>query len=654
MKGERLVIFSLVVGIMTSNTINTYAYTAINDVGENKINYITSSDGLWQYDVVDYDTSKIILKPKNSSVKTGDVTVPEMVDGYTVIAVGDSAWSGAGKLTSIVLPDTVKEIGKSAFSGASSLTDIKMNEIYVMGEAAFSNCRVLNNINLDNITAIEKNVLSGCYSLENIVLPDTVTEVDLNYLPTARSNALEYVEGKEYAVEITNSNTTVTFTGNSTYSQLVNKLIVPYGSKAETFIASGNSGMYTWYGEELFMVYQKNTAGYKANIAGINYIGEELSSDGKWLYVDTGKGGVTIKPADSLIGEVIIPKTVDGYKVIEIYPGAFANMDVTLITIPEGVTKIGGGAFANNKNLTNAYFLGNGGAFGNNVFTGSSNVTVNASNGSTATAYANSNSISTSTDMSGVGTPDDSNSNGSGGGEETPVDYTISIKGSPYEGETLKAIVTPEPTKDIITYTWKNIETKEILSETDSYVVEEGLAGTDVVVYLYKNGETSHIGKALITIKEKASNGKTEDTSSSVENKEISKDEIYSGTEGKTEVYAGRGSTFTITIPEKITLNGGRGEENSAHYEVTVKGDIAGDEVINVVPDGSFKISQKGKHDIQATNTMKKTAFSIAEDTMKELNRGVSTEGIIKVESITAGEWNGVFDFEISVTKEKE
>lgn len=47
----------------------------------------------------------------------------------------------------------------------------------------------------------------------------------------------------------------------------------------------------------------------------------------------------------------------------------------------------------------------------------------------------------------------------------------------------------------------------------------------------------------------------------------------------QTSVYAEVGSTFTVTIPKKITLSG---ETKSGTYNVTCTGDIAGDEFISV------------------------------------------------------------------------
>lgn len=135
----------------------------------------------------------------------------------------------------------------------------------------------------------------------------------------------------------------------------------------------------------------------------------------------------------------------------------------------------------------------------------------------------------------------------------------------------------------------------------------------------------------------------------------VNVEDKYSDTQ-ECQVSVTRGSTFLVTIPEKITLNGTKEKENSAAYEVTVKGDLGGIEQINVVPDSTFKMSQKGKADIEAINTLEKTAFSNKLDTAEALlsDEGVTSSGKTVVSGMSAGEWSGTFDFEISVTEVTE
>lgn len=52
---------------------------------------------------------------------TGDVVIPESVTyngvTYAVVAIGNNAFNGCGKLTSVVIPNSVTSIGETAFYG---------------------------------------------------------------------------------------------------------------------------------------------------------------------------------------------------------------------------------------------------------------------------------------------------------------------------------------------------------------------------------------------------------------------------------------------------------------------------------------------------------------------------------------------------------
>ncbi|MBQ8763589.1 MAG: leucine-rich repeat protein [Clostridia bacterium] len=55
---------------------------------------------------------------------TGDITIPNEIEGYPVTSIMHSAFRNCTELTSITIPETVKSIGDGVFSGASSLEKI--------------------------------------------------------------------------------------------------------------------------------------------------------------------------------------------------------------------------------------------------------------------------------------------------------------------------------------------------------------------------------------------------------------------------------------------------------------------------------------------------------------------------------------------------
>jgi hypothetical protein len=138
------------------------------------------------------------------------------------------------------------------------------------------------------------------------------------------------------------------------------------------------------------------------------------------------------------------------------------------------------------------------------------------------------------------------------------------------------------------------------------------------------------------------------------------------------DVSVTQGSTFSVTIPKTIVLNGKVNEDNQATYKVTVSGNIASNETINVVPSGSgtdasnnptfaMKDSAKVKSDLTATIKQTVTKFvdkqvtTSASDTAKleaqtSGDDKTTIEGTVTIANLTSGSWTGNFNFAISLS----
>lgn len=105
------------------------------------------------------------------------IIIPGEIDGKKVIAIGNSAFSGCGSLTSIDIPDSVTSIGHSAFFGCGSLTSIELPYgVTSIASYAFYNCESLTSIEIpDSVTSIGVYAFSGCSSLTSIEIPGRVT-----------------------------------------------------------------------------------------------------------------------------------------------------------------------------------------------------------------------------------------------------------------------------------------------------------------------------------------------------------------------------------------------------------------------------------------------------------------------------------------------
>jgi hypothetical protein len=150
-------------------------------------------------------------------------------------------------------------------------------------------------------------------------------------------------------------------------------------------------------------------------------------------------------------------------------------------------------------------------------------------------------------------------------------------------------------------------------------------------------------------------------TSYTTSNAEVVDEETYTeDTSQKCDVSVIQASSFSVKIPKVITLDGSVGKENKATYEISVSGNIASDEVISVAPSSTtfnFTDVKGKKNPISASITQDITKFINNEVTPSDTKttttidptKGTTIEGTVSVQNLTSGEWEGNFEFVISL-----
>ncbi len=126
------------------------------------------------------------------------------------------------------------------------------------------------------------------------------------------------------------------------------------------------------------------------------------------------------------------------------------------------------------------------------------------------------------------------------------------------------------------------------------------------------------------------------------------------GTTRETEVTYELGSTFSVVIPKTIVLDA---TSKDSDYAVRVYGDISSDKKVTVAPqdvlediDGTnFYMKDQAtvgtkKADIQADVTQ-----AVVDWTSAEVTADTSKDGNVAAPTITAGNWKGTFNFNISL-----
>ncbi|MCQ2197013.1 MAG: leucine-rich repeat domain-containing protein [Bacteroidaceae bacterium] len=164
----------------------------------------------YAYDVeVDGIYYNIVPKAKKAEVTSGDkhyvnsVTIPSTitVDGvvYDVTSIGENAFDGCQRLTSITIPNSVTSIGERAFSRCFDLTSITIpNSVTSIGDYAFWNCSGyssgLTSITIPNsVTSIGRSAFGADDDLKDVHISDLKAWCEIDFYD-GEANPLCYAQ----------------------------------------------------------------------------------------------------------------------------------------------------------------------------------------------------------------------------------------------------------------------------------------------------------------------------------------------------------------------------------------------------------------------------------------------------------------------------
>ena len=161
-----LIIPNSVTSIGTHPFASCTGITEINVVADNP-NYI-SIDGIL------YNKSKDTLIGYPAGI-AGSFTIPN-----SVTSIGECAFYGCTRLTSVTIPNSVKSIGEQAFYYCTNLSSVTIpNYVKSIGEYAFFGCTSLSSITIPNsVTSIDDYAFYGCSGLTSITIPNSVTIIE--------------------------------------------------------------------------------------------------------------------------------------------------------------------------------------------------------------------------------------------------------------------------------------------------------------------------------------------------------------------------------------------------------------------------------------------------------------------------------------------
>lgn len=156
--------------------------------------------------------------------QSGDLVIPDTLDGYTVTAIGDSAfYHNFGFTGTLKLPENLTLIGNYAFLGCRFTGELILpSTLYSIGTSAFEDCKWFTDslVIPDSVISIERKAFWRCSGFTgSLKLSNNLTSIG--------NNAFEYCNGLTGDLIIPDSLTTIAPYAFAYCSQMNGSLVIP-------------------------------------------------------------------------------------------------------------------------------------------------------------------------------------------------------------------------------------------------------------------------------------------------------------------------------------------------------------------------------------------------------------------------------------------
>lgn len=147
---------------------------SISAYSEEKMLKGTAGGVDFSYVLTDKDTAVIM----GADAVSGELRIPEKLDGHTVSGVGERAFFGRKDMSAITFTAPVT-VGASAFAGCSAVKKINGTaNITAVGKYAFTSCTSLESMELPPVNVIPESMLASCTSLKNVKFSSSNTAIE--------------------------------------------------------------------------------------------------------------------------------------------------------------------------------------------------------------------------------------------------------------------------------------------------------------------------------------------------------------------------------------------------------------------------------------------------------------------------------------------
>ncbi len=235
--------------------------------------------------------------------KANRIVIPAALDGYPVVAIGDSVFRDRTDLIRVDFEQgALRSVGNFAFYGCSALEEVLLPDtVETVGRLSFMNCTSLYRVELgDSLLEIGASAFEGCAALDGIFIPATAKYAD--------ERAFKYCTSLRTIIVASTSFTFDTDAFNTDGIQV----FAPQGAAVHA-----------------------NTTGYNALVA----VGAEA------LVLKKTVGGLMIEDVLGSPSCVIVPENVNG-TIVSVGRGAFDKIAaLQAVYLPDTITTINESAF---------------------------------------------------------------------------------------------------------------------------------------------------------------------------------------------------------------------------------------------------------------------------------------------------------------------
>ena len=142
-----------------------------------------------------------ITTGRDTPVFSGAEKLTEVVLPNTLTSIRYNAFNGCKALTKITIPSGVTEIGGSAFNGCVSLSEITLpSGITAIEGLTFKGCKALKTVKIPSgVTKIGERAFEGCTSLTSVTMPNVLNELnDYAFKDCVKLTAITVPSGETY------------------------------------------------------------------------------------------------------------------------------------------------------------------------------------------------------------------------------------------------------------------------------------------------------------------------------------------------------------------------------------------------------------------------------------------------------------------------